>query len=205
MIYMIVPVLLAALVGLLRGGQVRNLAHVSIQHAWIPLVMFFLQFIIVLFPQGQSALYLGLRPWVLITSYALLIAFLCTNRRLPGMKLILLGAMLNLAVILANGGYMPVTREALARSGHLDLVIVHGEEAFVLGSKDIVLSEEQTRLQLLSDVVGTPEAFPVSATFSVGDIFIMAGAAWLVYRMMLWVSPRVREKNLEPGLFQTRP
>jgi len=205
MIYLIVPVLLAALAGFLRGGQVRNLAHLSVQHAWIPLAMFSLQFGIVLFPQGQSELLLGLRPWVMIVTYALLIAFLCVNRRLPGMKLILLGAMLNLAVILANGGYMPVTSEALMRSGHLDLVFVHDEQAFVLGSKDIVLPEAQTRLQLLSDIVGIPEAFPVSATFSVGDLFIMAGAAGLVYRVMLSDSPRGRKKNLEPIVNQIQP
>ncbi len=204
MIYMIVPVLLALLVGFLRGGHVRNLANMSIHHAWIPLVMFFLQFIIVLFPQGQSALFLGFRPWVLITTYTLLIAFLYVNRGLPGMKLILLGAMLNMAVILANGGYMPVTSEALERSGHLDLVVVHGEHGYVLGSKDIVLAEEQTRLQFLSDVVGIPETFPVSATFSVGDIFIMAGAAWLIYRMMLWLPPRKRIEIYEPCIYQNQ-
>lgn len=205
MIYLIVPVLLAALAGFLRGGQVRNLAHLSVQNTWIPLAMFSLQFGIVLFPQGQSELFLELRPWVMIVTYALLIAFLCVNRRLPGMKLILLGAMLNLAVILANGGYMPVTSEALMRSGHLDLVFVHDEQAFVLGSKDIVLPEAQTRLQLLSDIVGIPEAFPVSATFSVGDLFIMAGAAGLVYRVMLSDSPRGRKKNLEPIVNQIQP
>jgi len=141
----------------------------------------------------------------MIATYALLIAFLWANRGLPGMKLILLGAALNLAVILANGGYMPVTREALLRSGHLDLVIAHGEQAFVLGSKDIILPKDQTRLQLLSDVVGVPEAFPVSATFSVGDLIIMAGAAGLVYRMMLAGQPRGRAKNLEPGVHLIQP
>jgi hypothetical protein len=206
MIYLIVPVLLAALTGFLRGGQVRNLAHLSVKHSWIPLLMFALQFGVVLFPQGQSELFLGLRPWVTVATYALLVAFLVINRGLPGMKLILIGALLNLAVILANGGYMPVTRGALARSGHLDLVFVHDEQAFVLGSKDIVLPEAQTRLQLLSDIVGIPEAFPVSATFSVGDLFIMAGAAGLVYRvMMLSDSPRGRKKNLEPSVNQIQP
>jgi len=205
MIYMIVPVLLAAMVGFLHGGRLRNLAKVRLCASWIPLAMFTLQLVIVLFPQGQSELFLGLRPWAMIVTYDLLIAFLYINRRLPGIKLILLGAALNLAVILANGGYMPVTREALARSGHQDLVFVHDEQAFVLGSKDIVLPEKQTRLQLLSDVVGIPEAFPVSATFSVGDLIIMAGAAGLVYRMMLSDSPRGRKKSMEPSVNQIQP
>jgi len=53
--------------------------------------------------------------------------------------------------------------------------------------------------------VGIPEAFPVSATFSVGDLFIMAGAAGLVYRVMLSDSPRGRKKNLEPIVNQIQP
>jgi hypothetical protein len=205
MIYMIVPVLLAAMVGFLHGGRLRNLAKVRLRASWIPLAMFSLQFGVVLFPQGQSELFLGLRPWAMIVTYASLIAFLWVNRRLPGMKLILLGAALNLAVILANGGYMPVTSEALMRSGHLDLVFVHDERAFVLGSKDIVLPEAQTRLQMLSDVVGIPEAFPISATFSVGDLIIMAGAAGLVYQMMLSESPRGRKKSMESSVIQIQP
>ena len=167
--------------------------------------MFALQFSVVLFPQGQGALFLALRPWVLAATYALLIAFLILNRRLPGLRLILLGTLLNMAVILANGGFMPVSREALERSGHLDLIVVHGDQEFVLGSKDIVLPESQTRLQPLSDVVGIPETFPVSATFSVGDLVIMAGAARLVYRTMLAGRPRKHAAHLEPNVNQIQP
>jgi hypothetical protein len=192
MIIMFVPVLLAAVAGVLHGGRVWNLAHLSVKHSWIPLLMFALQFEIVLFPQGQSELLFGLRPWVTTATYALLIAFLFVNRRLPGIKLILIGALLNLAVILANGSHMPVTRDSLARSGHLDRIVVHDDQAFVQGSKDIVLSGEEIRLRPLSDFVGIPESFPTSATFSVGDIFIMVGAAWLTYAALIGIRSRHR-------------
>ncbi len=205
MIYMVVPVLLATLAGFLRGGRLRNLVHASVQQAWIPLVMFALQFGIVLFPQGRGELLLALRPWVMIATYALLLAFLWANRRLPGMKLILLGAALNLAVILSNGGYMPVTREALARSGHLDLVVRHGGQEFVLGSKDIVLPAAQTRLQWLSDILGIPQGLPVSATFSAGDLVIMMGTAGLVYGLMLAGGPRRRNANSKLGTDPIQP
>jgi hypothetical protein len=184
MIYLVVPLVLAVLAGLVRGGDLRRLAQVEVRHGWLPLAMFALQFALVLFPQTEEARLLGLRPAVMIASYGLLLAFLWANRGLSGMKLILLGAALNLAVIAANGGYMPVTRAALERSGHLDLVVQRGGQDFVLGSKDIVLPAEQTRLQPLSDVVSTPAVFPVSATFSFGDLFIMAGAAGLAYGLM---------------------
>jgi hypothetical protein len=197
MIYMIVPVLLAFLVGILRGGQVRNLARFPIQHAWVPLVMISLQISFVLFPQRNGELFITLRPWVNSLTYALLLAFLAVNRRLPGMKLILLGAALNLAVIAANGGFMPVTPEALERSGHLDLIVVHGDAAFVRGSKDIVLPAEEIRLALFSDIISTPEWFPVAATMSIGDIFIMLGSAWLVYRVLMESTTPVNDKSQE--------
>lgn len=52
------------------------------------------------------------------------------------------------------------------------------------GSKDIVLSEDETRLAPLSDLISTPAWSPVAATMSAGDVFIMLGAAWLVYRVL---------------------
>jgi hypothetical protein len=156
--------------------------------------MFLLQLGVVLFPQGKNAFFLGLRPWILITTYLMLIAFLCANRGLPGMKAIMMGGLLNLIVITANGGYMPVTSEALERSGHLDLIYLHGDEAFVLGSKDIVQQSEETQLALLSDVISTPDGLPIQATMSPGDILIIVGAAWLTYRALLG-QPELRREN----------
>lgn len=185
--FLVVPVLVAFLVALLRGGRVANLASLSPRCAWIPLAMLFLQIIFVLFPQGQSDFALDLRPWINVSTYVMLVAFLGANRRLAGMKIILVGGVLNLMVILANGGYMPVTSEALMRSGHLDLIYYHDEQAFVRGSKDIVLTRDQTRLMPLSDVLKVPELIFVPATFSIGDVFITTGAAWLVYSALLGI------------------
>jgi hypothetical protein len=182
--FMIVPVLAAGLLAMLRGGQLKNLAALELRFAWLPLAMFTLQFGFVLFPLGQGELYFKLVPWVTVSTYALLIAFLALNRELPGLQLIMLGAALNLAVILANGGYMPVSREALVRSDHLDKVFVQGERAYVLGSKDIVLERDETRLLPLSDVLKVPGAVEVPATFSIGDVLIMVGASWLAYRVL---------------------
>lgn len=195
--FMFVPVLSACLIALLRGGQVKNLASLSLKFAWIPLVMFTLQFAIVLFPQVQSELLFDLGPWITVSTYGLLIIFLGINQRLPGMRLILVGAVLNLAVIWANGGYMPVTPEALSRSGHLDKVFVYGDRAHVLGSKDIVLTQDQTRLMLLSDVLKAPQVIYIPATFSIGDVFIMAGASWLAYRVLIDDSRKRRALELE--------
>ncbi|MGD8732678.1 MAG: DUF5317 domain-containing protein [Anaerolineales bacterium] len=193
--FMIVPVLAAGLIAMLRGGQLKNLAALELRFAWLPLAMFAVQFGFVLFPLGEGELYFRVVPWITVSTYALLIAFLALNRELPGLKLILLGAALNLAVILANGGCMPVNREALVRSGHLDKVFIQGDRAYVLGSKDIVLDREDTRLQVLSDVLKVPGALEVPATFSIGDVLIMVGASWLAYRALLDGTHERREQE----------
>lgn len=189
--FMIIPVLLAILAGYLRGGRLRSFARLRLYSTWIPLVMFALQLSLVSFPVSQNEALDWLRPWITTATYAVLVVFLLANHRLPGFKLILLGTILNIAIILANGGYMPVTHEALQRSGHLDRMVVRGDQVYVTGSKDIVLGREETRLHPLSDVMGIPEALPLSATFSAGDVVIMFGAFWFAYRTMVQVpTPR---------------
>lgn len=180
--FMMIPVLIAILAALIQGGNLKNLAGLRLERAWLPLTMLVLQFAFVLFPQVQDAGLLALRPWITISSYALLVLFLYANRRIPGVRIILVGGFLNLAVIAANGGYMPVTREALELSGHLDEIFRQGDREYVLGSKDIVLERSETHLLPLSDVLKVPWGQEVPVTFSLGDVFIAAGAAWLTFK-----------------------
>ena len=194
--FMIVPVLVAVLVAVLRGGQLKNLAGLELRYAWLPLAMFAIQFGFVLFPLGEGEVYFSVVPWITVSTYALLVAFLAVNRRLPGLKLILVGAALNLAVILANGGFMPVSREALERSDHLDKVFVEGDRAYVLGSKDVVLPPGEARLQVLSDVLKVPGSVEVPVTFSPGDVLIVIGASWLAYRVIQGGAGQRREEQL---------
>jgi hypothetical protein len=183
--FMIVPVLAAGVFAMLRGGKLKNLAKLDLELSWLPLAMFAIQFGFVLFPLGQGESYFKIVPWITVSTYALLIVFLWVNRQLRGLKLILLGAVLNLFVILANGGFMPVSREALTRSGHMDKVFIVGDKAYVLGSKDVVLTPEQTRLLALSDVLKVPGPIEIPVTFSIGDVLIVMGASWLAYRAIL--------------------
>ena len=76
---------------------------------------------------------------------------------------------------------MPVTPEALARSGHEDRVIVQDGRSYVAGSKDVVLEAEETVLWPLSDVLTIPSGLPLATNFSVGDVLIAVGVGWLAY------------------------
>ncbi|MGQ9586702.1 MAG: DUF5317 family protein, partial [Anaerolineae bacterium] len=100
------------------------------------------------------------------------------NRQLPGMWLIGLGLLLNGAVILANGGGMPITPQMMERLGVPVEVTQQAMRVFVPRAKDIVLPREETRLWFLSDIGFLPILGGVA--FSIGDVLIAGGVIWLL-------------------------
>lgn len=187
---LIFHVLLGVGAGLLRRDRTHDLQELRLRYAWLPIAIFIIQWMFVIFPVADKEGVRLLGAWVLACTYGILLTFLILNRSLPGVKLIFLGATLNLIVMLANGGYMPVTPEALLRSGHEDHIVVQSGHRYVHGSKDIVLEKEDTRLYALSDVLGFPKTMPFSTNFSIGDLVIGVGAFWLSYRAIPRIAPK---------------
>lgn len=126
-------------------------------------------------------------------TYLALFLFIYRNLRLRGVKLIAVGVMLNFAVILANGGLMPLAPETLDQ-----ISPTYYREAVSVGdpvpaSKDILLPRHDTALWWLSDVFTLPG--PVSSwriAFSVGDIFIVVG---LLYALTFLTVKLVLNSN----------
>ncbi len=189
---------ISVLIGLATGGRIQLLARLRLRHAWIPVGLFVLQKVIVELPIANATIASLLAPALLAASYGALMLFLLVNFSVPGIKLVLIGSVLNLTVMLANGGYMPVTREGLERTGHADRIVVRDEQALVKGSKSIVLEPEGTRLYLMSDIFRVPEPYPFATNFSLGDVSITAGAAVMVLRTML------HETEADSGRIATR-
>lgn len=114
----------------------------------------------------------------LVGSQILLLAFCWINRQVPGIWLLALGTGLNLMVIAANGGFMPISPQTASR-----LVPAEALAGLEIGSrfgiKDVLLLPEETRLVWLSDRFLPPEGFFYQVAFSLGDLGIAAGAFWL--------------------------
>lgn len=143
------------------------------------------------FPQWITFYWLTTRPLisdslaavVLIGSQLLLLLFTWVNRWHKAFWWMGLGLFLNLLVITLNGGLMPLSPETASRLfveqelGELQI----GRR--VMGSKDIFLSEEQTRLLWLSDrfLLRFPAWLPYRVAFSLGDGLIAFGAFWLLW------------------------
>jgi hypothetical protein len=95
------------------------------------------------------------------------------------MSILIVGLVLNMAVIVVNGGFMPINPNTAER-----LVGAERMTSFEIGSrigyKDILLPATGTRLEWLADRFLPPVGFPYQVAFSLGDIFIAFGAFWIL-------------------------
>jgi hypothetical protein len=150
----------------LTGGSLARLADVRLRGLWIPLVALAVQVVItVLAPTGSMVLHRGLH----IATYVMIGLFLWANRRLPGIRLLALGAGANAAAIIANLGVMPATRAAERLAG-LTLRAGFDNSAPVA----------HAHLTWLGDIIPWPG--PLPNVLSVGDLLIFAGTLVLLHR-----------------------
>lgn len=120
---------------------------------------------------------------VLVLSQLVLLVFAWKNRKVPGFWLLGAGLLLNLVVILLNGGWMPISPDTvrwLAPDAAPDAWQVGQRLGF---GKDMVLLVENTRLWILSDHLRPPDGFFYRFAFSLGDVVIAIGAIWLLWRV----------------------
>ncbi|MDQ3593058.1 MAG: MFS transporter, partial [Actinomycetota bacterium] len=147
----------------LAGGRLSLLADLRLRHSWLIAAALAAQVLIItVFPDrlgelGEPA-HMG--------TYLLAGAFLWANRRVPGLWLIGLGGAANFAAIVANGGVMPASEDALDVAGlSPDL----GDEF----ANSALLADPE--LTVLGDVFAIPAAWPLSNVFSIGDLCIGVG------------------------------
>jgi len=163
------------LAGLLKGGRLSNLGKMPLRGlGWfiflggLELVMVFTQS-----PERQL-----LYRWATMLAAVLVVGLLWMNRHLPGVRLVLLGAFLNIAVMAANGGRMPVLEWAAIASGQ----VAYLPELIDGTATRHVLLGTSTPLPILADIIPLPPPYPVPRVLSIGDLAIFAG----VIRVVVW-------------------
>jgi Family of unknown function (DUF5317) len=165
------------LAGLGRAWWARRFPSLPLlRSAWLLVLAFSAQLLAFFIPATRQLIPDNLAPAVLVASNSLLLLFTWVNRDKAGFWLLGLGVLLNLLVIVLNGGLMPISPETVSR-----IASFTPSGGWPVGSrfgtgKDIVLPAASTRLWALSDQLLFPIWFPYQVTFSVGDILIAAGA-----------------------------
>jgi hypothetical protein len=174
-------VVLGLFVALLRNGRqvFSHIAAIPLRSPWLALIAVVLQVPLLRAPAGPVE-GLRLQQVLFLVSHLLLLALVWRNRRLPGMLVAGAGVALNLIVILANAGFMPVTPQTLVQINPGSTV-----DGWPLGqhygySKDVIRLQEDTRLWILSDILVLPPPFPRPTAFSPGDLLLAAGIVLLL-------------------------
>ena len=162
--------------GVLSGGRVAGLAALQLRWSWIMLAGLMVQ--VVLFSGPVAARIGAAGPVLYVGSTMAVVAAVLANVRIPGMPVVVLGAASNLAAILANGGYMPANPAALAAVGK-DVGTAYSNSAV----------PAQPALAPLSDIFALPAWLPWANIFSIGDVLIGVGVAWVIVAAMHRARP----------------
>ncbi len=164
-----IPVGLVA--GWLLGGRMEGLS--SIHFRWAPLAIAGLVIQVVLFTPLGDELAGSLGPSIYVVSTAVVLAAVVRNLGLPGMAVVGVGALSNLAAITVNGGAMPADPGALAMAG------LEGAGAH---TNSVILANPA--LRPLTDIYAVPAWVPLANVFSVGDVLIGLGIAIVIVAAM---------------------
>lgn len=168
--------LLGILIGWLRGGKIRRLTGLTLPGWPLAVLGLGLQLLIRSGLPGRWESIAALTPLLHIISFGPLLWFILLNRNRRGLLLMGLGLLLNLIVIAANRGFMPVNLSGLA--AHLQEHLLGGA-----GSPLHAAMTAETILPLLGDQLRIAYGRP--RIVSIGDLLLALGLVVLIQHYMV--------------------
>jgi Family of unknown function (DUF5317) len=184
------PLLAGLAISPLLGGRWSQLARLEVKR--LPLFYVGIALQIAAFP-------IHVLPWrtpdqpavtLWLASYALFATGAAANLKIPGVPLVLIGMLSNLAAIVANGGHMPALPAALRGAG------LHFAQ-----SRNSTLMNHPN-LPWIVDRWAVPHWVPWGNVFSIGDVLIAAGGFILAVAATR-LSPAPRHAAVDPASPQT--
>jgi hypothetical protein len=171
-------IILLVLLALLLRRDLSAIGRISYKGGWkfisIVVGLFLLQDAFVIYLPGQTLWQMVI---LMASPLALMLLFLL-NHHLPGAKLFALGIALNVVVMVANGGWMPITPQTY-HFVHPNRPVV--EQSRPANSKNIVLPQAETNLWILSDII--PVTLPWRRyAVSLGDVLLIVAVAQFIFQ-----------------------
>jgi hypothetical protein len=162
-VLVLVPLVLALVIGVAGGGSIGNLANLRFRWPWFVVAVLVIREAVLFRPLNRID---GVQ-YLYAAALAGLVAWTAWHiRRIPGVWVVTVGAAANLIVVLANGARMPVAPSlagSLVNRGHVAQYTLMGPD---------------TRLDWLGDWIGFP--WPVPGAYSPGDLLIALGIGIVV-------------------------
>jgi hypothetical protein len=177
-VFILYAVVAGLILGLITRGSPARLGDLRLR--WAPLIVLGMVVQLGLFSSPLGNALGDLAPIVYILSNVTVLVAVAANLAIPGLAVVLAGGASNLLAIAANGGYMPVSPDALAAMGRTP------KEGY---SNSAPL--ETVAFGPLTDVFMMPTWVPMSNVFSIGDVLIGVGIAIAVVAAMHGRGPMV--------------
>ena len=169
--FILYAVLAGLIFGLLTGGSPARLGDLRIR--WAPLIVLGMVVQLGLFSSPLGNALGDVAPAVYVASNVMVLMAVAGNLAIPGIAVVLAGGASNLLAIAANGGYMPVSHDALTAMGRVPKADYSNSAPL-----DVVFFGP------LTDVFTMPTWVPMSNVFSIGDVLIGIGIAVAVVAAM---------------------
>jgi hypothetical protein len=170
-VFILYAIVIGVALGFLLRGRAAGLAALELRWPWVLVAGLVVQVILFSDPVTRAVGAMG--PPIYVASTAAVFLAVLRNVATPGIPIVALGAASNLAAIAANGGFMPAGAAAMAALGKSD-PSVYSNSAVVA----------HPNLELLTDILALPSWLPFSNIFSIGDVLIAIGAAWVIVAAM---------------------
>ncbi|MGB9794223.1 DUF5317 domain-containing protein [Caldisericum exile] len=174
---MTIFVLLAAVLGIIVNRGFEGVVENPIKGFYFAVVGFLIQLGIFSYDFAFSK-YEYLSPYFYIISLILLFIFVLLNLNYHGMKIILIGFLLNFSAIIANGGYMPQYIDKLTIAGEFEKIELLKQYGHFYNG---ILGSNQTKLKTLTDIIAIGKPTFLSGVYSVGDLIIIAGLIVFIF------------------------
>jgi len=175
-------VFLGLMIATFKNGNMRFLKYVDVRYFWLPIAAFLLEIASeIIVSQNLLGLRLFWNEYYLVVQiiiYTMLVIFCYYNMSRRIFVVILIGILLNFAVISFNDGKMPVDVEGALSEGYT-VEVDQLSGGFIAGHD--ILDEETTRLKILGDVIHIPPPYPFPKTISFGDIAISTGVFFFIF------------------------
>lgn len=179
------------LAALALGGTFAGWRVVRVQWLWAALAALALQLFLYNPPIDTQPWAIAFGPYLFILAKATLVVVLVKNGlSAPAYRLAwytaALGVALNLAVVAANGGYMP--QSEAARVAARGTTLLDGEAVAKL--RNVKPIDDETRLPFLGDVLAQPTWMPRANVISIGDLFLAGGLGLWAFQVTISVRRR---------------
>ena len=187
-------IIISIIIGLLRKGKLSSLSQISLKRIELIVLACLIQAGLIFLWPKKVKFVLDYSSYLIIFSYIVLLLAVWYNKKLKGMKIISLGIILNVIVIVANGGHMPVLLSSLYKAGLNDFALVLKEGTYITH----VLISEKTLFRFLADVIPLSPPSPDPSVVSAGDFLMFYGVFSLIQNAMAKrQNSEIRSQNSE--------